>query len=88
MPHIDSYLSLGRYVRDVDDDLHEGVDDYLPGLCVSDEDCDVVHSCSEDGVCKMVWWMILIIVLLILIAGFSIIAFICRCLTCGLCCGK
>ena len=73
--------------------MQEQVDDLQPGTCKSDEDCGAVYSCSmveneSDGVCKMVWWMILIIVILILIAVFSIIAFLCRCLTCGLCCGN
>ena len=87
--HIDSYSSIGRYIRDVGDDMQEQFDTVQPGACDSDEECGAVYSCSEsDGVCKMVWWMILIIVILILIAVFSILAFLCRCLTCGLCCGN
>ena len=79
---------LGRYKRDDDDD-DDVIVDTVYAECESDEDCSAVQTCDVAvKICKMTWWMILIIVLLVLIGVGAIIACLCRCLTCGACCGK
>ena len=65
-------LILGRYKRD---DLDDEIVDSAYAECDSDDDCSSVQTCDTAvNICKMTWWMILIIVLLVLIGIGAIIA--------------
>ena len=64
-------------------------DQALSGKCdpnAAETGCNGAQACGEDGVCRLTWWMILIIVLLIAIGIIAVVSCLCRCLTCGICC--
>ena len=64
-------------------------DQVLRGACdpnAAETGCNGAQACGEDGVCRLTWWMILIIVLLIAIGIIAVVSCLCRCLTCGICC--
>ena len=82
-------LTVQSEAANAEGEAQSAYDKALSGTCdptAAETGCNGAQTCGEDGVCRLTWWIILIIVLLVAIGIIALVSCLCRCLTCGICC--